>query len=394
MEKDYGLRDAIRIFYKKGYILSFTFIGFIFIGIILAFVMPRNYTSGFKLLPPVATNVPGQELWAALVQVSMQSGGFYLGGEPSAFIKDFVLSRRVIYAVIDSLDLVEVLGKRTREDCYESLLDRIKVKINESGMLEVNVVTNDPKLSYSIAQSLLSETFRALQESLENLGMGVSKFLKSKLDEVKHALDQAEEQLKTFQEKHKTVKLPVELEKVVQKISDLKSEYLSTKVELEMLKRYATPHTASIKELEAKAEALANKLNEMEERGGENLFGPGFAAPLSELPEISLQYARLETEVRVYRSLYEFVRSAYERAKFYETQQRPLVEVLDYPVVPTRGKPRKVLIIGLSMVLGFFMGTALVFISNYVEFVFFEHPEGRQLFNEFHRSLIYRMLIK
>ena len=393
-EKELTFADIIDVFFRRRNIFLFNFFAFAFIGLLLAFVIPRKYTSSFTLLPPVMVDLPGREIWTAIIKVSIEAGGLYNESRPSAFIKDFLTSRKVCYAVIDSLNLVEVFRARNKEDAYKILSKCMKTKIKESGILTVKVVTKDPELSFKIASALLTEMHHAIRDALETLGRGASRFLEYKLQEVTAKLHEAEDSLEAFQRRHKTVALSTELNRIIQKVIDLKSEYFSAKIQLDMLKKYAPSQSATIRELEAKVQTLEKKLHDMESKGGESLFGPGFAAPLLEFPEISLQYAHLETEVGVYRSLYRFVKEAYERAKLYEVQQTPLIEVLDHPIIPMEGEPRKLIVIGACTILGLFLGIVSVFLSNYMEYFLFEDPKGKRLFNDLHATFLYRLLTK
>jgi len=142
-------------------------------AILLAFVMPRNYISSFKLFPPLATSkLPGAELWTALI-VSAQQKGLYIGGNPSDLVKEIILSRSVGYAVIDSLNLVQRFKCKNREEAFETLQKMIRTIPREGNVLEVAVSSTDPRLSYEVAQRLLDETYKALERSLSNMGYKV-----------------------------------------------------------------------------------------------------------------------------------------------------------------------------------------------------------------------------
>jgi len=216
-EKELTFADIIDVFFRRRNIFLFNFFAFAFIGLLLAFVMPRKYTSSFTLLPPVMVDLPGHEIWTAIIRVSIETGGLYNESRPSAFIKDFLTSRKVCYAVIDSLNLIEVFRARNKEDAYKILTKCMKTKIKESGILTVKVVTKDPELSFKIASALLTEMHHAIRDALETLGREASRFLEYKLQEVMAKLHKAEDSLEAFQRRHKTVALSTELNRIIQR---------------------------------------------------------------------------------------------------------------------------------------------------------------------------------
>ncbi len=367
--------DIVRIFWYKRHLVWFNLCSFLLMAILLAFVMPRNYISSFKLFPPLATSkLPGSELWAALI-VSAQQRGLYIGGNPSDLVKEIILSRSVGYAVIDSLNLVQRFKCKNREEAFEILQKMIRTIPREGNILEVAVSSTDPRLSYEIAQRVLDETYKVLERSLSNIGHKVLEDLGDKVKEVELKLHVLEDSMLQFQAKYKILNPSVETQQLLNELADLKAEYLSTLIELEMLKKYAATSGASIEELHARMDVLHDRIKEIEHKGLGEFWGPGFSVSISEIPKVSLQYLQLDLETRVYRNLYKIIRESYERARFYVEQKATLLEVLDPPYLPVKGKPRRLLIIVVTFVIGVIVTIVVTICGYYIDEVISRNRE-------------------
>ncbi len=99
-----------------------------------------------------------------------------------------------------------------------------------------------------------------------------------------------------------------------------------------------------------------------------NEFGAGFSVPLSRLPEVSLEYARLLRNVKVQEAVYELLTQQYEQAKIMEVKDTPTVEILDKASPPEKKSyPKRSGIVLFCAVMSLLTSIILAFFFEYLE---------------------------
>jgi uncharacterized protein involved in exopolysaccharide biosynthesis len=70
-----------------------------------------------------------------------------------------------------------------------------------------------------------------------------------------------------------------------------------------------------------------------------------------------MEYVRRERDVKYHEALFEMLAKQYESARLDESHDAPVLQVLDYAVVPdTRSGPPRTLMLGVGAVLGVLLG--------------------------------------
>ena len=102
----------------------------------------------------------------------------------------------------------------------------------------------------------------------------------------------------------------------------------------------------------AELKEMKNKLNQLVQSSQLSNSSELFI-PMSKLPDLGLQYARLLRDVKVHSKISLFLMQQYEQAKFEEAKKISSIQVLDKATPPIRkSKPKRavfVLIITLSI---------------------------------------------
>ena len=179
--------------------------------------------------------------------------------------------------------------------------------------------------------------------------------------------------LKAFQEKHKTVALDVEIQSAIQTVAELKSQVLlleAKKGALESASRINNPYLFNI---EKELRSLKKQLKEIEfgdDKVIRSGFGAGFSMSFSELPEITLEYARLLREVKIQEAIYELLTQQFEQAKIMELKDTPTVQLLDKAGPPERKSyPKRAKIVITAFFLSIVAGLGLVIIFEHLEYM-------------------------
>ena len=96
---------------------------------------------------------------------------------------------------------------------------------------------------------------------------------------------------------------------------------------------------------------------------------PEIVKPFRQVPGLGLQVLRLMRDVEIQNAIYQFVRQEYEKSRFEEEKETPIVVVLDKAVEPDfRSSPRRTFMVlsatGLSLVLSILLAFTFEAIQN------------------------------
>jgi capsular exopolysaccharide synthesis family protein len=88
---------------------------------------------------------------------------------------------------------------------------------------------------------------------------------------------------------------------------------------------------------------------------------------LTNLPSQTLQYARLERDLKLNENLYLTMKQKYEESRITEAGQRGKVRILDPALIAKKVKPDKKLNLLFGMILGLVLGTGYAFLSEFID---------------------------
>jgi len=91
------------------------------------------------------------------------------------------------------------------------------------------------------------------------------------------------------------------------------------------------------------------------------------SARLTDLPEQTMQYARLERDLKLNENLYLTMKQKYEESRITEAGQMGKVRILDPALVAEKIKPNKKMNMLLGMFLGLGLGTAYAFVREFLD---------------------------
>ena len=165
------------------------------------------------------------------------------------------------------------------------------------------------------------------------------------MKETEEKLKRMEEQLKNYQEKNKVI---IGKEFSVGESVKLQGEYLGLKIKLESLKKFTTENNPEIIKIQ-------NKINEMEKQ-------------ISKLPPVETKIGRIKRDLKIQETLYQLLKSEYERARIEEAKDTPRIQVLDYAVIPEKKyKPKVKFNMVISGVISLFLGIFLSFLKEFIK---------------------------
>ncbi|KYK32161.1 MAG: hypothetical protein AYK18_16215 [Theionarchaea archaeon DG-70] len=242
--------------------------------------------------------------------------------------------------------------------------------MSSEGIVSISVTVPTRELSAEIANTFVEVN----RETTMTMGKRQRVFLEERLREVEQSLSEAENALKSFQEKHRTVSLTEELTQAIEAAARLKAEIVAREIRLGVLKRYATEDNPQITQLSSEIGEFRRELRKMEYGGGSKQeassleFGAGFSVPFAKLPEVGLELARLMRETKIQEGVYALLTQQYEQAKIAEVKDTPTIQILDRAVPPERRSfPQRRRIVMIAGILSLFAGVGVAFFMQYLE---------------------------
>ncbi len=313
----------------------------VLVSVIISLLLVQQFTATATILPPSSEQIA----FMGLI-VGGQPGGVagipglrsVLPGlsTPSDLYAAIMRSGSIKGRIIKRFNLKQKFRAKTMYDTYKMLENITQIKVSPEGIVSVSVTYRDKYLATDIANAYVEELEKFNRETAMTSGKRYRLFIEKRLRETEDSLAKAEEILRNFQEKYRTIALDTEIEKVIETIASLKSQIILKEVLKGAAGVVNNPYTRSIdQELRALRKQLA-KIEFADKTERKNEFGAGFSVPLSKIPEVSLEYARLLRDVKTQEAVYELLTQQYEQAKIMEAKDTPTVQILDEAKVPEK----------------------------------------------------------
>jgi uncharacterized protein involved in exopolysaccharide biosynthesis len=331
------------------------------LSVVLSLAMENVYTARATLLPPQKDSGGG----AAALLASMGgglaglSGG--LGGASDLYL-GILKSRSVTDSVIKRLDLHTELKSKNADDTRKRLQELVKFQAGKDGIISITADYKDPAKAALLVNSFVDELQKkSLQLNLTKAGTERN-FLEKRLTVVKQDLKTAEEDMKSFQEKNKTIRADSQAAAAIEAIARLRAEIVSKEVQLAALRNSMTDESSEVSAMLAGLSRLRKQLNSMSGTGE-----GGVIPSVGNAPSIGVEYVRRLRELKTQEALFEQLTRQYELAKISEARDSSSLQVLDEAVTPLRkSKPKRALIVILATVTAFFCSVFLTFIKEYL----------------------------
>jgi len=332
------------------------------LSIVVSLTMKNIYTAKATLLPPQKDSGGG----AAALLASMGGGlaglAGGLGGGSADLYLGILKSRTVTDAVIKRLNLQTEFKSKNADDTRKMLEGLVKFQAAKDGIISITADYTDPVKAAQLANTFVDE----LQN--KSLSLNLSKastersFLEKRLIVVKQDLKTAEDEMKSFQEKNKTIKADSQAAAAIEGIARVRADMVSKEVQLAALRNSMTDASPEVSSLLAAIAGLRRQLNSMSGTGMS-----GVIPSVGNAPTIEMEYIRRLRELKTQEALFEQLTKQFELAKINEARDSSSLQVLDNAVAPLhKSKPKRALIVILATVTAFFCSIFLVFIKEYL----------------------------
>jgi tyrosine-protein kinase Etk/Wzc len=348
---------------RKLSILKFAVVAAVLTAIAVLIMRPY-YTGEATFLPPNSMSSGPSGLMGQLGAIGM--AGSALGGlkDPSQIYVGILGSRSVADDLIKQFDLQNVYKTKKLSQTEKVLKAHTKVLSGKDTIVVITVEDHDPKRAADMANAYLA----ALHKQNDRIALteaGQKRlFFEQQLEREKNSLADAEVALTETMQKSGLIQPGGQAQLQIETIAQTQAEISSREVQLAAMSQAATSQNPDVIRLHSEIDGLKEQLNRLENAGGKTGAG-NVEIPTSKVPELTLTYIRKARDVKYHETLYELLLRQYESAKLDEARSAPLMQVVDYAVVPdTKTGPARTVLTLLGFLVGGMVGAIWVVVRE------------------------------
>lgn len=387
----------LRILWRERQFLRRALGAGVIFGILLAFLLPKQYQSSVQLMPPDAQSGSG------LLMALAGGGDNGLGVLASGLLgtrnsgEQFVAilhSRTVQDRLVQRFDLKKVYGTRLDVDARKELADNTMIETDrKSGVISVVVTDRDPSRARAIAQAYVEELDRLVAELSISSARRERIFLEGRLQKVKQDLDQAARNFSQFASKNGAIDITEQGKAMVGAAAALQGESIAAESELKGLEQIYSSNNVRVRSARARLEELQRQIGKLDgpvpsatSQPSDSAAGASYPS-IRQLPILGVTYFDLFRQAKIQETVYEELTKEYEMAKVQEAKEIPTVKVLDAPNLPEkRSFPPRMMVLLLCSLVCFVAAVCAVLIRERWAQIENDNP-GKMLAQEVLRSV-------
>lgn len=329
------------------------------ISTVIAFLIPNQYESSVRIMPPDSMSNAGTMLAAlagkggANSELALMASSLLGLKETGALYVNLFRSRSVQDRVIDRLNLQKEYGKRYKEDARKKLDGRTDVSEDrKSGVITLEAQDHDAQRARDIAQAYVEELNRVVAQVSTSSARRERIFIEQRLTSVKSDLEDAERHFSSFASKNTTLDIKEQTKAMVESSAMLEGQLIAAESELQSIQQIYAENNVRVRALRAKIDELKRQMM--------NIRGPDFPLigdspqpdelypSIRKLPLLGVEWSDLYRRMKIQETVYELLNQQYEMARIQEAREIPTVNVVDPADVPEKKSwPPRLAIIAL-----------------------------------------------
>jgi uncharacterized protein involved in exopolysaccharide biosynthesis len=350
-------------------------VGF-FVATLTAFLIPSQYESTARLMPPDPQSGGGMALMAMLSGGQTGSSGGLgslasdlLGAKTTGAMFIAVMrSRTAEDGIIQRFDLKKVYWTRLEQSARKRLERNTDItEDRKSGVITLVVNDHDPKRAAAIAGAYVEQLDTLTAKLNTSAAHRERVFLEERLDKIKVELESAEKDFSRFASKNATFDISAQGKAMLEGAASLQGQLIGAESQLEGLRQIYSDNNIRVRSTQARITELRNQLQKLGGTSGGTVPSDQSTTDnayptLRQLPILGVPYADKFRQLKVDEAVYETLTKQFELAKVQEAKEIPSVKVLDQPDVPERKSfPPRTLIIIAGTVCSVLLGAAWLF---------------------------------
>lgn len=336
------------------------------VSTIIVFLIPVQFTSKTRLMPPDQAGAGMASMLAALGKGGSELG--VIGSElfglrtSSDLFVGILHSRTIQDQLINKFDLRKVYGISRWEDTRKALEKRTDVTSDrKSGIITIAVSDHSAERAAGLAREYVAALNRIVLTQNTSSAHKEKEFLEQRLAQVQVDLEKAEKDFGDFASKNTAIDVKEQGKAMLGAAAELQGQLIAAQTELQGLRQIYTENNVRVRAVQAKIEEYQHQLQKLggkaESTDAALPSNPDLYPSIRQLPVLGVTYADLYRQAKVEEVVFETLTKQYEMAKVEEARETPSVKVLDVGDVPERKSypPRTLLVLfgtGLAFALG------------------------------------------
>jgi len=357
------LFDYLEVVVRHKRMIIITTVAACALSIGVSLMLPKMYRSTVMILPP-------QQDQGLLGAMMGQMGGGISGlagdllgkGTPGDMYVSILHSDAISDAIIDGFKLMRVYEEVYRLDTYGALNKHVSISAGKKdGIISISVEDKEPKRAADIANAYVEELAK-LTVKLSTTGAGQnSTFYAQRLDSARADLAKAEDALRRFQSRNKTLDVMEQAKATIGGIAQLRAQLASQEVQLETFRRQFTDASQEVKTTKS---IIANLKTQI--AGLEGNSGGGAIPSVGAVPALGQEYVRLMREYKIQEATVELLTKQYEVAKLSQAKDVSSIQVIQKARVPDKKvKPKRAAIVVIVTFSAALLAILFAFVSEF-----------------------------
>ena len=369
--KEFDILDVLLILAKHKKFIFITVLIVSIISIIYSLATPQIWSSTAVIAPVNNDNNDFSFSGSSLLGLSSAILGNVSSNSAQEFIT-IMKSRTFTDKVIEKYNLIKLFkikepnAQIAKEMAREILRENSRdISFDDdAGVIVIKISTIDKKISKEIANyywqelELYNQKYNVTSEKRKRI------FIEKRLTEVEGNIANLGNKLKKFMEDNNAIELESQTKEIVTLYSDIISQKFKNDIELGIAKKIYSKESMTIEKLELLDREIVQQIEQLEYNENKDL---SYTLNLKDIPALSLEYANIMLNLKVQKSIYEFLYPQFEQAKIQEVKDFPTIKIIDEAeIAGRRSKPKRAKLCITNFIVALFMS---IFVAFFIDFI-------------------------
>lgn len=312
----------------------------------IALVLPPWYVATTTLLPP-QDDMTGFSATTMLRGLAIPGVRLPTQVSPAEVFVAILTSRTQLTQIAEEFDLRNVYRARRVEDTIKELRRHVNAMIGEDGLITLRVEDTNRDRAARMANRMVTLLDEFNRQTRSSRGKRARLFIEGRIRETQGELAAAEDSLRGFQLRHKSLLISPEEAGAAEFASRLLSERIDLQMRMSLASSYASQTSPEMQRLRLRIQELDQQIEK--------------------LPDQGIGMARLYRDVKVQEQVFTLLMGQYEEAKIEEAKDVATVEVLDRAIPPElKSRPHRLQILLLGFAMSVVLGVGYVVTTDYL----------------------------
>lgn len=344
----------------KKFLLILMISTFVISYLVIYFVIDEEFESKALIIPSDDSSPSGS---ITGIMKNLKDLPLGLGGSSKSQSTDLYLtiiySRSNLENVIKRFNLMADYDLESLEKAVKLISKKIEAETTDENAFKITVRAKTREKSADIVNYLLE----ILNQKVIELNVAKSRenriFLETRYAELKENLRIVEDSLQRFQESTGLYEAKEQLKLIAGAYTELETKISMKKIELEILENMYQKESPQADMLRREVSLMESEFNSLKRNKNED----SFLLAINSLPENMKKFLRLYRDIEIYTAILEFIVPLYEQAKLEEQKNIPVLQVIDYGVVPEKKAypPRLIISSLITFVIFLLFASLLIF---------------------------------